>query len=479
MKLTATAGLTALTLGAAGAVAAYRPDHRPGARRPIADSILRDEVTDALQEAVRLETVSRPDPEQIDPAPFEALHALLGRRFPALHEHLSLTRVGRHGLLFHWEGSGDGDPVVLMAHQDVVPVEADAWTRPPFAGEIEEGVLWGRGTLDDKGCLITLCQAVDRLVARGARPARDIYLLLGANEEVGGDCARLAAQELERRGVRPWCVIDEGGAVASGGFPGVSAPVAVVGIAEKGTTNVVLRTHGAGGHSSTPERWDTTARLARAIVRLEEHPFPARMPSATVAMIDRLGRHAALPLRTAFALTHRMPGVLQAAFDRLGPETAAMVRTTMAVTQLSGSPGPNVLAGTASAVVNLRIMPGDTVDGCVERIRRIVDDDRIEIEVVMRTEPSPLSPTDGPAWDHLTTTITEVFPDAVCSPYVMMGGTDARFLTGLCDTVYRFAPLRMSKAARESLHSHDERVETDTLAEAVLFYERLIESLPE
>ncbi len=475
----AVAGLSATGLAAAVATAAYRPDRRPGERADPPPAGLRDEVAGKLQAAVRLPTVSHPDREKIDPAPFEALHRLLREQFPLLHRDLESTRVGRHGLLFRWRGDGGGDPLVLMAHQDVVPVdEVVPWTHPPFAGEIVDGVLWGRGTLDDKGSLIAICEAVERLLARGHRPARDVYLLFGADEEVGGDCAPCAADELTRRGVRPWCVIDEGGALASGAFPGVTAPVAAIGIAEKGTTNVALRAHGPGGHSSTPARWDTTARLARAIVRLEEHPMPARMPRATLDMVDRLGRHAAPPLRTAFAATHRLPALLQAGFDRLGPETAAMVRTTMAVTQLSGAPGPNVLPSTASAVVNLRIMMGDSVDDCVEHIRRVIDDDSIEIEVVMRTEPSPVSPTRGPAWEHLTRVASDVFPDAVCAPYVMMGGTDSRFLTHLTPHVYRFAPFRMSKAQRESLHSVDERIGTDALAEGVLFYERLIADLP-
>ncbi len=473
------AGLAATGFAAAVATATYRPDRRPGERADPPPAGLRDKVAATLRDAVRLETVSSPDPDAIDPGPFEALHRLLSEQFPLLHRELELTPVGRHGLLFRWEGDGADDPLVLMAHQDVVPVDRDApWTHPPFAGEIVDGMLWGRGTLDDKGSLIAICEAVERLLARGHRPARDVYLLFGANEEVGGDCAAAAARELTGRGVTPWCVVDEGGALASGAFPGVSAPVAAIGIAEKGTTNVVLRTRGPGGHSSTPARWDTTARLARAIVRLEEHPFPARMPGPTLEMVDRLGRHAAPPLRTVFAATRRAPRLLQAAFDRLGPETAAMVRTTMAVTQLSGAPGPNVLPSTASAVVNLRIMMGDSVDGCVEHIRRVIDDDSVEIDVVMRTEPSPVSATSGPAWEHLTRVTAEVFPDAVCAPYVMMGGTDARFLTHLTPNVYRFAPFRMSTAQRESLHSVDERIALDALAEGVLFYERLIAELP-
>ena len=474
----AAVGLAATALGV---TAAYRPDHRPGApaRRPDDFGALRDSVVGTLQAAVRLPTVSYPDEQRIDATPFESLHALMRERFPRLHAELELTRVGRHGLLFRWAGQGDGPPVVLMAHQDVVPIDEDAvWQHPAFAGEIADGMLWGRGTLDDKGCLVATCEAVERLLDRGYTPPRDIYLSFGANEEVGGDCASLAADELERRGVHPWFVLDEGGALAAGAFPGVDAPVAVIGVAEKGTTNLELRTHGPGGHASTPARNDTAARLARAIVRLEEHPFPARMPAATVEMVDRLGRHAALPFRAAFALTHRMPGVLTRALDRLGPETAGMTRTTMAFTQLAGAPGPNVIPSTASAVINLRVMIGETVQGCIDRIRQVIDDDSVEINVLMRTEPSPLSPAVGPAWEHLTACISDVFPEAVPTPYIMMGGTDSRFMTHLCPHVYRFAPFRMSKSQRESIHSFDERIELDAVAEGVLWYERLLESLP-
>ncbi|TWP36851.1 M20/M25/M40 family metallo-hydrolase [Leekyejoonella antrihumi] len=468
-------------LGAAGATATYRPQRRPGAPagHPAGFEALRESVVGKLQAAVRCPTVSYPEEERIDIAPFDELHALLREQFPRLHAGLGLTRVGRHGLLFHWKGRGPGDPVVLMAHQDVVPIDKDAaWAHPAFGAEVADGMLWGRGTLDDKGCLITTCEAVERLLQKGFVPARDVYLSFGANEEVGGDCATLAAAELERRGVHPWFVLDEGGALAGGAFPGVAAPIAVIGVAEKGTTNLELRTHGPGGHASTPARNDTTARLARAILRLEDNPFPPRIPVATVEMVDRLGRHAALPVRAAFALTRRLPGVLSVAFDRLGPETAGMTRTTLAVTQLFGAPGPNVIPSTASAVVNLRVMIGETVQDCIDRIRKVIADDSVEINVLMRTEPSALSPSSGPAWDHLVSSIADVFPEAIPSPYLMMGGTDSRFLTHLCPNVYRFAPFRMSKAQRESIHSYDERIGVDAVAEGVLWYQHLIEGLP-
>ncbi|MXG89702.1 M20/M25/M40 family metallo-hydrolase [Nocardioides flavescens] len=441
-----------------------------------------DRAVAKLQALVRIPTVSHRDRERLDVAAFDRFVAELRAQFPLLHDRLDLTRVLDHGLLFHWRGRGDGDPVVLMAHLDVVPVEGD-WQHDAFAAEVVDGHVWGRGTLDDKGALVAVCEAVETLLEDGFTPARDVWLSFGCDEEVAGVAAPAAVDVLRERGVRPWFVVDEGGAVATEAIAGVDVPVAVVGVTEKGIMSVQLSVEGRGGHASTPARLGPTARLARAITRIDRSSMPASVPAPTVELFRRVAPHAGLPLRPLLANAERLAPALARALVALGPETAAMTRTTFAVTTLQGSPALNVIAQRATAGVNVRIMLGDTVQGVLAHLRKVVRDDAVGIEVLEAEEPSPLSPysTPGrpdPAFALLEATIGEVFPDAVAAPYVMMAATDSRSFAAICERVYRFAPFRMSREQREAIHSYDERIGVETFLEGVRWYRRLVEQLP-
>jgi len=435
-----------------------------------------DRAVTKLQALVRIPTVSNRDPALVDTEAFDRLLVELGRQFPVLHQRLELTRVSSHGLLFRWPGAGSERPVVLMAHLDVVPVEG-TWKHPPFDAVVAGGSIWGRGTLDDKGCVAAICEAVETLLEDGHVPAQDVWLSFGCDEEVSGSAATLAVDELERRGVRPWFVLDEGGAVADEAFPGVAAAVGVIGVTEKGVTSVELRVEGRGGHASTPARMGPTARLARAISRIDRSPMSATVPEPTVELLRRLAPHAPFVLRPILANADRLGPVLARALIAAGPESAAMTRTTFAVTTLSGSPALNVVAATAKAGVNIRVMVGDTVAGVLEHLRRAVADDQVHIDVIERSEPSPISPRDD-AFGLLESTIGELFPDAVPAPYVMMACTDSRLFTRICERVYRFAPFRMTKAQRDSIHSYDEHLGVDAFLDGVRWYRRLIERLP-
>lgn len=435
-----------------------------------------DRAVAKLQALIRIPTVSHRDPQQIDDQAFDDFLVELERQFPLLHERLELTRIHTHGLLFRWPGASQERPVVLMAHLDVVPVEGE-WQHPPFSGAIVDGSIWGRGTLDDKGQLVAVCEAVESLLEAGHTPAQDVWLSFGCDEEVSGLAAPEAVAELRRRGVRPWFVLDEGGAVASEAFPGVGAPIGVVGVTEKGVTSFELTVTGRGGHASTPAKWGPTARIARAITRIERSPMAASIPEPTVELLRRMAPHAPLPLRPLMAGAERIKPLLTRALLAAGPEPASMVRTSFAVTTLSGSPALNVIAATATAGVNVRIMVGDTVAGVREHLRKVIGDDQVEISVVEEHEPSPISPRDD-AFALIEATITDVFPDAVPAPYVMMAATDSRHFTEICERVYRFAPFRMTKAQRQAIHSYDEHLGVDAFLEGVRWYRHLIERLP-
>jgi carboxypeptidase PM20D1 len=433
-----------------------------------------------LQALIRIPTVSYPDQSLVDEAAFDAFVVELERQFPLLHERLGLTRIDTHGLLLHWAGRSAAKPVVLMAHLDVVPVDDGApWQHPPFGAEIHDGAVWGRGTLDDKGQLVAICEAVETLLEQDFTPAQDVWLSFGCNEEVSGPAARLATEELTRLGVRPWFVMDEGGAIAAEAFPGVAAPVGVVGVTEKGVTSLELRVDGRGGHASTPTRNGPTVRLAKAVARIDRHQMSASVPDPTIELMRRMAPHAPLALRPLMANAARLRPVLTRALIAAGPEPAAMTRTTFAVTTLSGSPALNVIASTARAGLNIRIMVGDTVASVLEHVRRTIADDEVQIEIVEENEPSPVSPIDDDAFRLIESTIAEVFPDAIPAPYVMMAATDSRFFTTISSRVYRFAPFRMTKAQREAIHSYDEHLGIDAFVDGVRWYQRLIEGIPE
>jgi carboxypeptidase PM20D1 len=434
---------------------------------------------DALRALVRIPTVSHRRAEDIEEGVFARFHAELRARFPLLHEHLECIPVGSAGLLFHWIGAPQSSrPIVLMAHQDVVPVAPDdPWQRDPFGADVVDGYVWGRGTLDCKGSLTAVCAAVEDLLAGGFTPAQDVWLLFGCDEEVAGRSAPEAVEELRRRGVQPWFVLDEGGAVASGAVPGVTVPLAVIGVAEKGLTNVELRVEGRGGHASVPARLGPTARLARAIVRIDAIGHPAYVPDATVEFFRRLAPHAPAVVRPLLRRAGRMRPLLAGVLGRLGPESSSMTRTTAVATTLSGSPALNVVATAATAGINIRAMVGDSVDDVLKRLRRAVADDQVTFEIVDRNEACPLSPVEDDAFRLLEATVGEVFPEAVTVPYIMMAATDSRHFTAICRRIYRFAPLRMSKDQRAAIHSYDERVGVKDFHDGVAWYRRLLQNL--
>lgn len=438
---------------------------------------------EALRAVVRIPTVAHSDPAVHDEEPFDDFVEELAGRFPLLHEACEVIQHCGHALLLHWAGSGHSaaedtaGPVVLMAHSDVVPIDPDDdWQHPPFSADLAEGFLWGRGTLDCKGSLIALCSAAEQLLATGFSPQRDVWFSFGCNEEVAGTAATSAVELLLARGVRPWFVLDEGGAVVDDGFPGMTGPIAMIGVAEKGLLDLELRAVAPGGHASTPTPGGATALLARAIVRLDEHPFPTNLPPATVAMLQVMATRLRAPLGKVLAVLTKRPRLLAAALQRAGAEPAAMTRTTTAITQLRGSRGANVIATTATATVNLRIMVGESVEQTIERVRRIVRDKSITLTALSASEPSAVAPVDA-AFELLGATIADVMPDVVPAPYVVMAATDGRFFQQSFPRVYRFNPFRMSVELRRTLHNVDERIGVQHYLEGIRWYEALLERL--
>ena len=434
---------------------------------------------DRFRELLRLATVSHADEELTDTAVFDAFHAALERLYPRVHATLERDVVAGHSLLYRWAGAELGDPLVLMAHLDVVPVVAEEWEHPPFGAEIvgagADAAIHARGAIDDKGSLVAILEAVEQLVADGFTPAGDVYLSFGHNEETAGDGARELVAVLRSRGVRPALVLDEGGAVVDGVIPGVTVPTAMVGVAERGVMTLVLTAREGGGHASTPPATPATARLARAIHRLHRHPFPTRLAPPVRALFTTIAPHAPQPLRWVFGHLGLTGPLLTRVFPRLGPEMNALVRTTAVATQLSGAPGENVLATTARAALNIRLLTGDTVASATARVRRVVADPEVEVEVRHGSDPSPVSPWKGAAWQRIATTVARTLgEEVVTTPYIQLGASDSRWFTAISDHVYRFTPFHLTRAERDALHSHNERIRVEVWLRGIGFYRELI-----
>jgi carboxypeptidase PM20D1 len=430
---------------------------------------------------LQLPTISRLDVGKTEWQHFDRFVTLLPQLYPGVHTSLTREIVAEHSLLYRWAGVSAEAPTVLLAHYDVVAASDERWEHPPFGAELVETPdgteLWARGALDDKGAVVSILEAVERCVTDGFVPANDVYLSFGHDEETVGSGSQAIVALLASRGIRPALLVDEGGAVVEDIFPGVAGPIAVVGVSEKGVTSVELTVIQDGGHASTPPRLSATTRLARAIVRLNASPFPARFSATNLEMIRTIGAHARQPYKWLFTNQWLTRGILLALFSRLGDETRAMVRTTAVVTRLAGSDAENALAEKATAIVNMRVAVGSTVNESVAHIRRAIRDDRVEVTTRNPSEPSPISPTTGPRWDAVRRAIETTFPGVIVTPYIQLGASDSRHFTGICDAVYRFTPFEMSLAERGTLHAVNERIRVATWLRGIDFYETLIRSV--
>jgi carboxypeptidase PM20D1 len=430
-----------------------------------------------LAAAIRLETISYEDAAEFRAEPFLALHRLLESAYPQLHAKLEREVVADYSLLYTWRGSDAAlAPMLLTAHLDVVPVTAEAlpdWTHPPFAGEIADGFVWGRGTLDDKGSLITIFEAVEQLVAAGFTPTRTIYLAFGHDEEIGGGHGAAAITELLRkRGVRLWLSLDEGLAIVSG-TGGITGSAALIGVAEKGFLTLDLTAREPGGHSSTPPPQSAIGRLARAVVRLEENPLPARIDGVSAQMFDALAPQLSLERRLAIQNRSWLGPVLEWFLAR-DPATNALIRTTTAVTIVRGGVKENVLPQSATATANFRLLPGDTVEEVTARVREILGDDGIEITTRTKDEASAVSPTDGAQFEALRSALHEVDPGLPIAPALVLGGTDTKWYGQLADAAYRFVPFHLDASDLRRAHGTNERVSVQNLGWGVRFYGALI-----
>jgi carboxypeptidase PM20D1 len=450
---------------------------------PPAETIAVDEGAAAARfaEILRLRTISHQQAEDFEGGPFRALHAHLARTYPLVHRTLAREIVADYSLLYRWQGSDRTlEPIMFMSHLDVVPVEPgteDEWTHPPFAGVIADGYVWGRGALDNKASTTAPLEAIETLLADGFAPRRTIYLAFGHDEEIGGKrgAASIAAL-LEERGVRLAYTVDEGMAIIRGMAPGIEAPTAVIGVAEKGSVSLRLTARGRGGHSSAPPAETTLGILSRAVAALEANPMAAELDGAAGAMFDFLAPEMSFGLRLLFANRWVTEGLIVSRMEESAVSNA-MLRTTTAPTIIHGGIKSNVLPSEAYAVVNFRILPGDTIESVLAHAREVIDDPAVTVEPGgddVSANPSPVSSVDGAGFDAISRSVREVFPGVLIAPGLLVAGTDTRHYLGITANGYRFIPWRLELEDVGRIHGTNERMAVTNYADIIRYYGQLI-----
>ena len=436
----------------------------------------REGAVNALATLIRFKTVSYRDASLEDDAEFERFIDALPTLYPKVFATCELIKLPNRALLFRWRGKSDGAPAIMMAHYDVVPVLEEAWDMPAFEGIIKDGCLWGRGALDTKVTFNGIMFSAEHLIAEGFTPEADIYFAFSGGEEVNGRGAVNIVDYLEEHGIEPAFVIDEGGAVVENVFPGVSAPCGLVGIAEKGMMDVRYEVHSGGGHASAPKPNAPIDRLSRACNAVLKDPFPTHLSVPVAEMFDTLGRYSSFVYKVIFANIKIFLPVLDLLCKKSGGELNALMRTTVAFTQMKGSDASNVIPPSAFMVSNIRLNPEDTMDSALERLKKSVDDEAVEINYTHGMNPSRVSLTDCEGWDKVASAVASTWRGCIVSPYLMMQCSDSRHYGRISDKVYRFSALDLTAEERATIHGNNERIRLETAHRAVEFYIRLMKS---
>ncbi|NVK37397.1 MAG: M20/M25/M40 family metallo-hydrolase [Gammaproteobacteria bacterium] len=439
-----------------------------------------ERVSTHLSQAVQFQTISHQNPELRDDAQFQGFIDWMAQTYPEVHQQLTLTKFNDYTLLYQWQGSDpELEPILLSGHYDVVPVlpgtESD-WQHPPFAGVVADDYIWGRGALDDKSAVIGLMEAVTLLIKQGHAPMRTILIAATHDEEVGSDHGASAIVDwLKAQNIRPLWSLDEGSFVLNGLIPGVSEPVASINVAEKGYLNLRLSVESEGGHSSMPKGYTAVGVLARAIDRLQSHPIPSGMAGVSGDMFDHLAPHMPFLHRMLFANKWLFAPLI----DQQLSESAAgnaMMRTTIAPTMFSGSVKANILPIHATAVVNFRLHPKDTIESVVGHVQHVINDERVNIEVMRGDNASNVSNAKGVGFERIASVSQHVHGPVVVTPGLTIAATDSRRYQNVVQDSYRFNPMSIHKEDAAGFHGTNERLSIDNMVKATEFYFLLIQT---
>lgn len=482
-KVIALSAAGLLGVGNAVRAALYRPKTDEGPDLP-EEQVNLERYMKTLQDAIRCKTISNADESLVEWEEFEKLHRVFAAQYPLLHQTLTLQTVGKAGLLYTWDGTDPSlKPIALIGHQDVVPVQQEKlvdWTHPPFDGELADGFIWGRGATDMKNHVVGILESVETLLEEGFTPQRTVIICLGYNEELLDSkdaSAPMLAAALEKNGIRLESVLDEGGAILDLNIPHViNSRLAGIGIAEKGYCDFEISIDAKGGHSAAPPKHSAVGELSQAILDLESHPFRAKITPEMKNIVDTVARNTHYAVRLLGCNARALLPVLKPVLSRI-PPVASVMRTTTAVTMTKGSPQANVLPQKATATVNFRVLPGNSIADVEQHIYRVVRNKNIEVKLLGGNEPSIVSPTDTPTMHAISAICCGMYHMSKPAPFVVMGATDARHYENVTDQIYRFSPFIMSPEILMLAHGTDERVPVDCLENGVAFFKRYIRLL--
>lgn len=430
-----------------------------------------------FQQAIGYKTISFGDPLLFDSSQFIGFRKFLETTYPNFHSKLTREILAGYSLLYKWEGKNPQlKPVILMAHQDVVPIEEatkSMWTVDPFAGEIKDNFIWGRGTTDDKINLISMMEAAEKLLTENFQPERTIYFSFGHDEEIGGQGAIATATLLKSRNIEAEFVLDEGGIITLDKMPGITKPLALLGTSEKGYLSVELTVEEAGGHSSMPAEETSIDILSKALVNLRSKPFPSELKGSTLEGTEYLGPEMPFVQRMAFANQWLFRGLIINNYEK-SPQSAAMVRTTMVPTIIDAGIKDNVIPTVAKATVNLRLLPGDLSEVVIEEIKNKIGDERVKVQRLnINAEATPVTSASKSGYKNIDAAIKKSLSQTISAPFLMIGATDSRHFYDVSIDIIKFSPM----TDPIGFHGIDERVSLDSYKTALWFYENLIRDL--
>ncbi len=428
-----------------------------------------------FQEAISYKTISYGDSTLFDSTQFIGFRSFLEKTYPTINTKLSREIVAGYSLLYKWEGKNpDLKPFVLMAHQDVVPIEEatrSIWTVDPFAGEVKEGFIWGRGTTDDKINLISIFEATEKLLIEGYQPERTIYFAFGHDEEVGGTGAKAIAALLKSRNITADLVLDEGGIITKKEIPNMTQPVALLGTSEKGYLSLDLTVEKSGGHSSQPAKETAIDILALALLKIRENPFEASISESTQGFLDYIGPEMPFLQKIIFANQWLFEGLIIGIYEK-SPTGNAVMRTTGVPTIIDAGIKDNVVPTIARATVNFRLLPGDEIKEVTERVEQKINDERVIISNAnsFLAEASAATPTNSFAFNKVNETINKTSANTLVAPLLLIGGTDSRHFGDVSSGIIKFSPM----IDPIGFHGIDERVSLESYRTAIWFYEQLM-----
>lgn len=426
-----------------------------------------------FSKALSFPTISTEDGKRNDAA-FEALHRYIKQTYPSVFSKLQYIQIGEYGMLFKWEGRDASlKPALYMAHQDVVPIAPGtegSWQHPPFNGDIAGGYVWGRGAIDNKASLVALLEATSKLLEDGYTPRRTTYFYFGDDEEIGGKTAIKASQYFASQGVRFEYVLDEGGVIADKMVPGITVPLALISVAEKGMLNLKLTAKTEGGHSSLPTSQLAIGEISQAIVNILQHPPSSDITGPTRTFLEVIAPYQSLMNRAVIANLWLFKPLIIKSMDG-NPLMAALMHTTQAPTIFNAGTKSNVLPYFATAIVNFRLAPFDSVAGVRQHVSTAIENPDIQVEETMSWEPSPVSSTTGVGFELLTSALKATYNNqVVISPFIVTGATDSRHFVSVADNVYRFLPMTLTKEDMTRFHGTNERYGTDNFIQMIKFY---------